>query len=88
MLRKIKDIRSAKLIELSDKKQLQHNKKYIGQNLEVLVEEREGEYVKGHTTNYIMVHIKTQNESLENTIVKVHIENTFEDGLIGNLIDM
>ena len=40
----IKEERSRKLIELSDKKQKEHNEKYIGKNLEVLFEEKEGEY--------------------------------------------
>ena len=50
-----KERRSAILIELSNKKQLEHNKKYIGKTVEVLLEEREDVYIKGHTTNYIKV---------------------------------
>ena len=78
----IKEGRSRKLIELSDKKQKEHNEKYIGKNLEVLFEEKEGEYYKGHTTNYIVVKKKTD-EQLENVIKSVHIidENNLE--LIG-----
>ena len=78
----IKEERSRKLIELSDKKQKEHNEKYIGKNLEVLFEEKEGEYYKGHTTNYIVVKKKTD-EQLENVIKSVHIidENNLE--LIG-----
>ena len=69
-------------IIFSDKKQKEHNEKYIGKNLEVLFEEKEGEYYKGHTTNYIVVKKKTD-EQLENVIKSVHIidENNLE--LIG-----
>lgn len=48
------------------------NQKYIGKEVEVLLEEREGEYLKGHTTNYMVVKMKT-NENLENTIQKVTV---------------
>ena len=50
---KIKEERSKKLIELSNENEYNYNKKYIGKQVEVLFEEREGEYLKGHTTNYI-----------------------------------
>ena len=66
----IKEERSNKLIELSDKNEEEYNQKYIGKEVEVLLEEREGEYLKGHTTNYMVVKMKT-NENLENTIQKV-----------------
>lgn len=68
----IKEERSNKLIELSDKNEKEYNQKYIGKEVEVLLEEREGEYLKGHTTNYMVVKMKT-NENLENTIQKVVI---------------
>lgn len=66
----IKEERSNKLIELSDENEKGYNQKYIGKEVEVLLEEREGEYLKGHTTNYMVVKMKT-NENLENTIQKV-----------------
>ena len=66
----IKEERSNKLIELSDKNEKEYNQKYIGKEVEVLLEEREGEYLKGHTTNYMVIKMKT-NANLENTIQKV-----------------
>ncbi len=66
----VKEERSNRLIELSDKNEKEYNQKYIGKEVEVLLEEREGEYLKGHTTNYMVVKMKT-NENLENTIQKV-----------------
>ena len=68
----IKEERSTKLIELSDENEKEYNQKYIGKEVEVLLEEREGEYLKGHTTNYMVVKMKT-NENLENTIQKVTV---------------
>lgn len=68
----IKEIRSKKLLELSDKNENEYLDKYIGKEVEVLFEEKEGEFYKGHTSNYIMVKFKTI-ENLENKIVKVKI---------------
>ena len=70
----VKEIRSKKLLELSDKNENEFLDEYIGKEVEVLVEEKEGEFYKGHTSNYIMVKIKTM-ENLENQIIKVRITN-------------
>ena len=69
----VKEERSNKLIELSDKNEKEYNQQYIGKEVEVLLEEREGEYLKGHTTNYMIVKMKT-NENLENTIQKIIVQ--------------
>ena len=74
---KIKEQRSQKLIELSNENQKAYNQKYIGKEVEVLFEEKEGDYYKGHTKNYIMVKIKS-NSNLENCIKKIKIENERE----------
>ena len=74
---KIKEERSAKLIELSKENEKAHNEKYIGKEVEVLFEEKEGNFIKGHTTNYMVV--KIPYEKLENEIIKVKV--TKEDNL-------
>ncbi len=72
----IKEERSRKLIELSDKNEKEYNEKYIGKEVEVLFEEPHVEngiiYMKGHTTNYRLVKVET-NENLENEIKKVKV---------------
>ncbi len=83
-----KEIRSSKLIELSDKKQKEHNKRYIGKTVYVLLEEKEGDYIKGHTTNYITVYVETKVENLENCIVSVDVKELYNDGLIGKISNM
>ena len=70
----VKEIRSKKLLDLSDKNENEYLDEYIGKEVDVLFEEKEGEYFKGHTQNYIMVKYKTE-ENLENKIVKVKITN-------------
>lgn len=66
----IKEERSKKLIELSNKNEIEYNNKYIGKEVEVLFEEKKDGIYKGHTQNYIMIYCET-NENLENKIKKV-----------------
>jgi len=67
---KIQEERSKKLLELSDENQLKYNRKYIGKELEVLFEEKQGDYYVGHTTDYVVVKA-ISNEDLENKIITV-----------------
>ena len=86
----IKEERSRKLIELSNKMQKKYNESYIGKKVEVLFEDKEGEYYKGHTQNYIMVKYKT-NENLENKIKTVEISTAnveYVESNITNVIDL
>ena len=82
----IKEIRSKKVIELSNLMQEEYNKSYIGKKVNVLVEEKQGEYFKGHTKNYMYVAIKNSDEDLENKIVEVKINNTENELLIGDIV--
>ena len=72
----VKEERSRKLIELSNKNEQEYNKEYIGKEVEVLFEEphieNEKRYMKGHTTNYMVVKLET-NDNLDNVIKKVKI---------------
>ena len=82
----IQDERSKRLLELSDKNQEEYNIKYIGQTVEVLFEEQDGEYLKGHTGNYLLVKVKSNNiAGVHNKIINVKIEYSFEEELIGAL---
>ena len=69
---KIKEERSKKLIALSEQNEKMYNAQYIGKEVEVLFEEREGKYMKGHTTNYMCVKKETK-EDLTGKIEKVKI---------------
>ena len=74
----VKEQRSEKLINLSNENEKRCNESYIGKELEVLFEEEEGDFYKGHTTNYIMVKVKKNNENLENTIKRVTVKSCKE----------
>ena len=79
----IKELRSKKLLELSDNNEKMYNEEYIGKNVEVLFEEKDGEYYKGHTKNYIQVWSK--GEELDNKIVDVEISENRGAYMIGNV---
>lgn len=65
---KVKEERSQKLIELSNKNEREYNKEYIGKEVEVLFEEEKKGYYQGHTKNYILAEVKSK-ENLENKII-------------------
>ena len=75
----IKEQRSRKLIELSDMNEKKYNSEYVGKKVEVLFEEKDGEFYKGHTKNYIMVLAK--GEGLENELVDVIVTGVGENCL-------
>lgn len=85
----IKEERSRKLIALSDENEREYNQKYIGKEVEVLFEEPHIEngkkYMKGHTTNYIVVKVEGEDQKLENEIKKVKIVDLDGIELVGKL---
>ena len=81
----IKEERSRKLIELSDKNEKEYNESYIGKNVEVLFEEEKDGIFKGHTQNYIMVYCEL-NKNLENQVISVRCEKAEQEHILGNFI--
>ena len=78
----IKEIRSKRLLELSDNNEIRFLDSYIGKTVEVLFEECDEQgYYKGHTANYIMVKVKSE-EDLSNKIVNVVVRKRDELCLI------
>lgn len=82
----IKEDRSKKLIEMSNKNEIEKNNSYIGNKVKVLFEEKDGDFIKGHTTNYMTVKVKSDNEEIENKILEVEITNVEKLELIGKIL--
>ena len=87
----IKEIRSNKLIELSNENENRHNEEYIGKKVKVLFEEYENGFFKGHTTNYIMVKVPGEAHRADefvNKIREVEIEKNNDETreLVGKTI--
>lgn len=67
----VKEERSHKLIELSEKNEKEFLRKYINKDVEVLFEQEDNGFFKGHTNNYLVV--KCKGKKLENRLVNVKI---------------
>ena len=73
----IKEERSQKLIELSNKNEREYNEKYIGKRVEVLFEEEKDGLWSGYTKNYVRVFAESD-ENLENRLKKIEIKDVYE----------
>lgn len=82
---KIKEERSKKLIELSNKFEEEYNEEYVGKTVEVLWEEKKNGIYKGHTKNYIMAYLKSNSDELKN-ILENKIEYNLEESYLENKI--
>ena len=80
-----KDERSKLLLELSNKNETEYLNKEIGENVEVLFEEKVGDIYQGHTSNYLLVSCESA-ENICNKILKVHITKTEKTQLFGNIM--
>ncbi len=74
--------RSRKLIELSENNMKLYNEKYLGKEVEVLFEEKQGDYWVGHTRNYMVVKVKDKNY-LQNEIKKIRITECCNEEMLG-----
>lgn len=78
----VQEQRSKIIMKLSDEMQNEYNQKYLGKTVKVLFEEKEGEYYKGHTTNYMMIYMRSE-EKRENEIKDIYIDKIENDRIIG-----
>lgn len=78
----IKEERSNKLLELSDKYEEEFNNSCVGKTLCVLFEEQDGEYLKGHTTNYRLVKVAVNEEIEKDNEKESSIEKTLENEIV------
>lgn len=78
-----KEARSRAAIALAEEMSQAYREGFIGRTLEVLFEEREGEFYTGHAPNYIKVYARGEN--LHNEIRTVTVLEIYRDGVIGRL---
>ena len=71
----VKEKRSNLLIELSNKNEYEYLNEYINKNIKVLFEENENGFFKGHTSNYLVAKVKSD-EDLINRIIEVNVKKT------------
>lgn len=78
----VKKKREKELIEIKKQGIEKYINKFLGQEVEVLFEQRQGEYFTGHTKNYIKVYFKTD-ENLSGCLKNVRLSKLYKDGSIG-----
>ena len=78
-----KEARSRAAIALAEEMSRAYREGFVGRTLEVLFEEREGEFYTGHAPNYIKVYAR--GEDLHNEIRTVTVLEVYRDGVIGRL---
>lgn len=83
---KVKHERVKRLMELSDRLKREFASWQIGHVLEVLIEERQGQYMVGHASNYLKVHVDLPDSSI-GQIYQVKIEAQDGDELIGSVLN-
>mgnify|MGYP000146502667 CR=1 FL=1 len=80
----IKSVRASKLIKLSDDMEDRFIGCFKGRVLDVLFEKGEGGFFEGHTSNYIKVFVKTD-ENLRNMILPVRIQDVSAKAAYGEI---
>ena len=72
---KVKKERARKLIELSNELEKKYAEKFIGKELEVLVENHDENYSYGHTSNYLKIRLNKKYKQNELVSVKITKDN-------------
>ena len=91
---KVKEERSKRLIELSNKNELEYNKTYVGKTVEVLFEEEKDGMNRGHTQNYMVVCSPIDKkatdginkENLDNKILNVLCQEANQEYIAGKIV--
>ena len=78
-----KEARSRAAIALAEEMSRAYREGFAGRTLEVLFEEREGEFYTGHAPNYIKVY--SRGENLHNEIRTVTVLEIYRDGVLAEL---
>lgn len=76
--------RKSKLLQVAEEMSYELRKKYVGRTLSVLTEnaEHEGEYIRGHTANFLEVFLK-RDELIPNQLIDVNLLENTPKGLKG-----
>ena len=77
----VKEVRSRAAIAVAEEMSRAYRENLVGKTLEVLFEEKDGEYFTGHAPNYVKVY--AEGENLHNEIRTVTVTGIYKDGVIG-----
>jgi len=78
-----KEERSRAAIAVAEEMSREYRGRLIGTTLEVLFEERDGEFFTGHAPNYVKVYAR--GEELHNQVRNVTVTGLYQDGVMGTI---
>lgn len=78
-----KEARSRAAIAVAEEMSVCYRGSWVGRTLEVLFEEKDGDFYTGHATNYVKVY--AEGENLHNEIRAVTVTGVYRDGVWGEL---
>ena len=78
-----KEARSRAAIAVAEEMSKAYRESWVGRTLEVLFEEKDGDFYTGHATNYVKVY--AEGENLHNKIRAVTVTGVYQDGVIGTV---
>ena len=76
----VKEDRSRRAIAVAQQMSVNYRQQFVGQYLQVLFEQTEGDYFTGHAPNYLKIYHK--GEDLQNVLKTVRITGLYQDGLL------
>ncbi|WP_194843561.1 tRNA (N(6)-L-threonylcarbamoyladenosine(37)-C(2))-methylthiotransferase MtaB [Candidatus Clavichlamydia salmonicola] len=79
----VMDLRKSYLARYSEERAFRQRQQYIGKEISVLTEQGKGDYISGHSPEFIKIMIPRTNEVRVNRMVKVLITENSLEGLIG-----
>ena len=81
----VKKLHTDKLLELSEIYEKEYMNKFIGKQLEILVEQTKDGYSYGHSTNYL--HAKISGELTHNSLVNIIVTDIEYPYIIGRIVN-
>ena len=78
-----KEARSRAAIAVAEEMSEGYRERWVGRMLEVLFEEKDGDFYTGHAPNYVKVY--AEGENLHNEIRAVTVTGVYQDGVIGTV---
>ena len=79
----VKESRSRAAIAVAEEMSKAYRESWVGRTLEVLFEEKDGDFYTGHAPNYVKVY--AEGENLHNEIRTVTVTGVYQDGVIGTV---
>ena len=84
----VKKARSQRLLDLNNEHSQQFRQRFIGETVQVLVEQFKHGYWEGLTDNYVRVEIHNLPErDWQHTLVKAHLDQLVDDGVRGTYME-